>query len=117
MEGLKLSSVDTTKIDSHISKALENYNPIGCPLIYILMYVTAKGFKEFWEKLVKHLMAFKFSYEVLEGLCEISTAYANSRHGKLILQRNGIPIEELFKQIDASDRTYEEVIEFLSTTN
>ena len=92
MEGLKLSSVDTTKIDSHINKALENYNPIGCPLVYILMYVTAKGFKEFWEKLVKHLMALKFSYEVLEGLCEIGPVYGDSRHGKLILQRNGIPI-------------------------
>lgn len=92
MEGLKLSSVDTTKIDSHINKALDNYNPIGCPLVYILMYVTAKGFKEFWEKLVKHLMAFKFSYEVLEGLCEIGPVYGDSRHGKMILQKNGIPI-------------------------
>ena len=92
MEGMKLSSVDVTKIDSHINKALVNYDPIGCPLVYILMYVTTKGFKDFWENLVKHLITFKFSYEVLEDLCEISTAYTDSRHGKLILQRNGLPI-------------------------
>lgn len=33
------------------------------------------------------------------------------------LKGEGPMIEELFKQIDACDRTYEEVIEFLSTTN
>jgi len=92
MEGLKLDSVDTTKIDSHINKAMVNYDPIGCPLVYILMYVTAKKFDEFWEKLVNHLLAFKFSYELLEGLRDISTAYTDSRHGKLILQRNGLSI-------------------------
>lgn len=89
MEGMKLNYVNTTVIDKHINKALVNYDPIGCPLVYILMYVTSKKFDEFWEKVVKHLRMFKFSYELLEGIREISTAYTDSRHGKLILQRNG----------------------------
>lgn len=92
MEGLKLSSVDKTKISEHINKAMTNYNPIGCPLIYLLVYSTAQAFAEFWEHLFSYIKSFSFPYEISEEFYEINTNFTQSRHGKAVLVRNGEPV-------------------------
>ena len=89
MEGLKLSSFESGKLDTHINKALENYDPNGCPLVYILIYATVKGFGDFWDKVMNHMDGYSFPYETLEGMRDVATAYTDSRHAKAILNRNG----------------------------
>ena len=89
MEGLKLSSFESGKLDTHINKALANYDPNGCLLVYILIYATVKGFGDFWDKVMNHMAGYRFPYETLEGIRDIATAYTDSRHAKAILNRNG----------------------------
>ena len=89
MEGLKLSSFESGKLDSHINKALENYDPNGCPLIYVLIYATVKGFGDFWEKIMNHMNDYCFPYETVERMQNVVTAYTDSRHAKAVLCRNG----------------------------
>lgn len=89
MEGLKLDSFKQDYLDTHINKALANYDPNGCPLVYILIYATVKGFGEFWGKVMNHMDGYSFPYETVEGIRDIATAYADSRHAKAVLKRNG----------------------------
>ena len=89
MEGLKLASFESSKLDIHIKKALENYDPNCCPLVCILIYATVKGFGDFWNKVMNYMAGYSFPYETLEGIQDIATAYTESRHAKAVLNRNG----------------------------
>lgn len=92
LEGLKLSCIDSKKISEHINKAMTNYDPIGCPLIYILIYSPEIAFDAFWDRLISHIKGFSFPYEILEEFCEVSTNFTQSKHGKIVLLRSGKPI-------------------------
>ena len=89
MEGLKMDSFKKEYLDVHINKALVNYDPNGCPLVYILIYATVKRFEDFWEKIVNHMKDYCFPYTVEEKIREISSVYTDSRHAKVVLNRNG----------------------------
>ncbi len=89
IEGLKISSLEKNYLDTHIQKALVNYDPFGCPLVYILVFAKVKLFDEFWSKLIGYVADYRFPYEVVEAFREINSAYTESRHGKTVLQRNG----------------------------
>lgn len=89
IEGLKLNCLNNDYLDKHITKAVLNYNPIGCPLIYILIYVTAKDFNGFWKKTMNHISNFVFPYKNISKLSETPTAYTESRHANVVLNRNG----------------------------
>lgn len=66
MEGLKLGSFEREKLDTHINKALSDYDPNGCPMVCILIYATVKGFGDFWEKVMNHMSGYTFPYETVE---------------------------------------------------
>ena len=89
MEGLKMDSFKKEYLDVHINKALVNYDPNGCPLVYILIYATVKRFEVLWEKIKNHMKDYRFPYTVEEKIMEISSVYTNSRHAKVVLNRNG----------------------------
>lgn len=92
IEGVKLRSVDSSILDTHINKVLSNYNPIGCPFVFLLIYAEMKDFNGFWDKLTKHMQRYVFPYEVLESYHILHTAFSESRHGKIALKRNGAKI-------------------------
>lgn len=92
LEGLKLDSLSTDTLNEHINKALTNYDPIVCSLVYILIYAAMKKFDEFWDKAVKYIKKYHFPYEVFSGFQEINTAFTESRHGKIVLCRNSKPV-------------------------
>lgn len=92
IEGLKLNSIDSTKLNKHINKAMKNYDPIGCPLIYLLVYYPEKAFEDFWRRLVSYIIIFSFPYEISEAFHEINTNFTQSRHGKMVLLRSGQPV-------------------------
>ena len=89
IEGMMLDSIDKSTLDGHISKVLTNYNPIGCPLIYLLIYVKAKRFDDFWYRLTEYIENYSFPYDVVENFRNIPTVYTESGHGKVVFSRNG----------------------------
>lgn len=89
MEGLKMDSFKKEYLNVHINKALVNYDPNGCPLVYILIYATVKGFGTLWDKIMNHMKGYCFPYTVEEEIREISVVYTDSRHAKVVLNRNG----------------------------
>ena len=46
-EGLKLSSVNTSYIDNHITKAIINYNALGTAT-FVVAYVNIANYESFW---------------------------------------------------------------------
>ena len=89
IEGVMLDSIDKSTLDGHISKVLTNYNPIGCPLIYLLIYVKAKRFDDFWYRLTEYIENYSFPYDVVENFRNIPTVYTELGYGKVVFSRNG----------------------------
>lgn len=89
IEGLRLDYINNDYLDEHINKALINYDPVGCPLVYILIYARVNRFDRFWYKVMSHMSNYRFPYEIAVPICEITTPYSESRHAKMVLNRNG----------------------------
>ncbi|MDE6014192.1 MAG: hypothetical protein K2H41_00630 [Acetatifactor sp.] len=88
IEGLKVNSVARNYIQTHIDKVLTCYDPFGCPYIYVVIYVTAKKFAEFWANCLNYIREeYNFPYEVKEAIQELNHIYATSRHAKTVLLR------------------------------
>lgn len=58
-EGLKLSSVSATYTDTHISKAVVNYNALGTAT-FIVAYVDVSDFDSFWKRYISYLQSYSF---------------------------------------------------------
>ncbi len=50
-------------------------------------------FDVFWDRLTKHIAEYVYPYEVLDTYHNMTTAFADSRHGKTVLNRNGRQIQ------------------------
>lgn len=96
IEALKLSSLDKENLDKHINKSLEKYDPVGCPYAFILTYATGKEFESFWDKFFSYLCSYTFPYDIKETVKEVAPLYAESRHAKVLLNRNGMDINVHF---------------------
>lgn len=55
IEAVRLSSVDKMVINIHLSKLIDNYNPYGCKIVFLLIYYTGKDFPSFWKRLLKYI--------------------------------------------------------------
>lgn len=69
-EGLKLNSINTAYIDSHIDKAIENYNSLGTAT-FIAAYVSCSNFGEFWNKYLNHIEQHSYNLKVKQALKEL----------------------------------------------
>ena len=88
IEGVKLDSARKKIISEHINKILVNYDPNGCPYVFILMYVTAVKLDDFYRKTIKYLEDYEFPYERQTDIQDIDTGYAELKHAQTILLRN-----------------------------
>lgn len=88
IEGLKLNSVDRSKIDSHVRKAAINYNPHGTPA-FLLCYVGVSDFMAFWEKCIKHLKALDLPVSSGGRIEELPRSSASARVASMMLSRDG----------------------------
>ena len=86
-EGLVLDSVDITYIDTHINKAITNYNALGTAT-YIAAYVTTANFESFWNRYITHLQGYKFPLLVKESLNIKASPNAATRIAEMILSRD-----------------------------
>ena len=90
IEGLKVDPVNRSYIQTHIDKVLVNYDPVGCLYAYVIFYVTSKSFSEFWRKCEDFIKnEYEFPYVVKKPLYEVNHMYTESRHAKVVLERNG----------------------------
>lgn len=99
MEALKLSYLDKNELNNHINKALVNYDPTGCPYVFVFLYVTAVNFDDFWRKFITYMKEYQFQYEVKNHIYEIDHHLAESKHAKAILSRNNCDISVHFYAI------------------
>ena len=88
IEGLILDSVSKEYLDNHIKKVLVNYDPNGCPYVFVLIYYKGKNLKGFYDRLIVHLKEFKFPYERLTEIVDVDVEYAELKHAQTVLLRN-----------------------------
>lgn len=88
IEGVKLSHLDRSKIDLHIRKVIDNYNPLGTSAFFVC-YTSASDFESFWNKCVDHLKAFDYPFKVKSGIFEHPHANASTRVASMMLSRDG----------------------------
>ena len=85
-EGLK-SSVSTTYIDTHISKAVVNYNALGTST-FIVAYVDVSDFDSFWNRYVSYLQSYSFPLLVKSPIEVYPYPDAAARVASTILSRD-----------------------------
>lgn len=94
-EGLKLDSVRTSYINEHIEKAIVNYNALGTAT-FIVAYVTATNFEDFWERYSKHIESYEFPIQVRKKFNPLVHPNAATRIVALILTRDGFDFPVYF---------------------
>lgn len=94
-EGLKLDSVNSTYIDTHIQKAITNYNALGTAT-FIVAYVSAKNYETFWNNYIDHIQSFPFPLTVKKGLTLLAHPNASTRGAMMILTRDGFDFPVYF---------------------
>lgn len=94
-EGLKLSSIQSDYIDTHIAKAIVNYNALGTAT-FIVAYVSAHDFDSFWTKYVEHIGQYRFPLLIKKDLKIDTPPNAAIRIADLILSRDGFDFPVYF---------------------
>lgn len=87
-EALRMSALTKDNLTTHVNKVLDNYDPVGCPFAFVMVYVTAGEFATFWNKLFAFLQEFEFPYERQTSLNEIETGITEIRRAKITLKRS-----------------------------
>lgn len=87
-EGLKLSYVDISYIDTHLDKAIANYNALGTAT-FVVAYVSTTNFESFWERFSNHIQCYEFPLQVREMVTVLPYPNAATRVSKSILSRDG----------------------------
>lgn len=87
-EGLKIDSVNQTYIDTHINKAIINYNALGTAT-FIVSYVNSSNFESFWERYSSHIENYNFPLEIKKEYYVRPYPNAAMRISAMVLTRDG----------------------------
>lgn len=98
-EGLKLDGVNTSYIDSHIEKAIKNYNALGTAT-FIVAYVSVQNFELFWNKYTSFIQKYEFSLPIKRNLLIDTSPNAAIRIADLILSRDGFDFPVYFMALN-----------------
>ena len=101
IEGFKLNSVLSSYIDSHIGKAICNYNALGTAT-FIVAYVSVSDFEGFWDRYMAHLRGYDFGLEVKKMLSVEADPNAATRIASTILCRDGYDFPVYFLALKLS---------------
>ena len=102
-EGLKLSSVNSSYIDEHISKAIINYNALGTAT-FIVAYVNCANFEAFWDRYSKYIENYEFPIQSKTEFSILTHPNAATRIGTQILSRDGYDFPIYFIALKMSDK-------------
>ena len=94
-EGLKLNSVNSTYIDTHILKAVVNYNALGTAT-FIVAYVSCINFELFWTRYIDYLRGYHYSLQIKRELKIKASPNAAIRIANMILSRDGYDFPVFF---------------------
>lgn len=83
IEAMKLTSVDTTYINKHYLKLLENYNPLEVKRTFLVSYYCGSSFPAWWAKYTDHIKSLNMSifahpdYSPISTVVEHDTPYGS----------------------------------------
>ena len=100
-EGLKLDSVNSSYIDTHINKAIINYNALGTAT-FIVAYVTVRDFESFWDRYATHLQSIRLPLQIKQKLEIKPHVNAAIRTAEMILSRDGFDFPVYFLALNLS---------------
>ena len=86
-EGLKLSSVDSSYIDTHIKKAIDNYNALGTAT-FVVAYVKSADYSDFWKRYVEHIESHDYDVIVKRPIEILAHPNAVTRVASAIFSRD-----------------------------
>lgn len=86
-EGLKLTCVDTSYIETHIDKAIDNYNSLGTAT-FIVAYISSANFADFWNRYYKYLCEYEFKLDKKRDVTEMTFPNASTRVCNTILSKD-----------------------------
>lgn len=89
IEGIKVSSLERERLDSHMNKVLTKYDPNGCPYTFLIVYTTAKNFDLGYKNIFNHFDKYSYPFPRECSLLDVETGYGELKHAQIILNRNG----------------------------
>lgn len=93
IEALRLRSLEREYLNTHINKALTNYDQAGCPHAFVVVYAQVNDFANFWNKLLEHVKNYQFQYTVDDTLSELVVEQTEVRVAKMKLSRSEKPVD------------------------
>lgn len=93
IEALRLRFLNREYLNTHINKALTNYDQAGCPHSFIVVYAQVNDFADFWNKLLEHVKNYQFPYPTEEALSECDVEQTEVRVAKLKFSRSERPVD------------------------
>lgn len=87
VEGLRLSSVDRAYISKHINK-IYKYDTLGNGCNFLIGYVKAKNFNQFWGNYIAYLESYNFPFELMEFNMDSDNQYSELKVACAKLKRN-----------------------------
>lgn len=89
IEGVRVSSLEKEKLNTHMNKVLTKYDPNGCPYTFLIVYTTAVDFDSAYQKIFEHFYEYEYPYQKETELLDVNTGYGELKHAQIILNRNG----------------------------
>ena len=89
IEGIKVSSLERNRLDSHMNKVLTKYDPNGCPYAFLIIYTIVKNFDLGYENIFTHFDNYTYPFPQESKLLDVDTGYGELKHAQIILNRNG----------------------------
>ena len=89
IEGIKVASLEISRLDAHMNKVLTRYDPNGCPYAFLIVYTTVKQFDEGCKKIFNYFKEYKYPFSSETDLIDVDTGYGELKHAQIILNRNG----------------------------
>lgn len=93
IEALRLRSLEREYLNTHVNKALTNYDQAGCPHAFVVVYAQVNDFANFWNKLLEHVKNYQFPYTVDDTLSELVVEQTEVRVAKMKLSRSEKPVD------------------------
>ena len=95
IEGMKLSCVNSTYIDSHVMKATSSYNPLGTAT-FIIAYYHGDGFQSFWTRYSEYLQEHDCQYGTTGTMEQMTSPNAATRVMSAVLSHDGFSFPVYF---------------------
>ena len=89
IEGIKVSSLERQRLNTHMNKLLTKYDPNGCPYAFLIIYNVAKQFDIGCTKIFDYFQEYDYPYPRETDLIEVDTGYGEMKHAQIVLNRNG----------------------------